>query len=508
MHNVTTNTAREAESDVSFSEESQSISLSTNLYPNYSIFEKTFAEGGPYPQEPQPQNIENHTLKLVPPGSNYSTAIINPIDLAQPTMFELGFVGRPSEESSNAEHWTADNQPLEILDLDPLSIEAWDMPAHQANQTYTGLLRFNVAGIAKSDEVEFKNFELYDGSKTGLTNDYYGAHTQPGGAYHLHYWRLGEEMDHSNKIIGYIYDNNNNAFPLMGLGTEIFSPILDSDNHLIGFESSEPLKKPTSGYEIRSDYVEARRGRNPQNGSIDMIPENAAGIFHVDYTYNGEQKSDYDQKDSYLLDAYNMGFVRIDGAVQKAYVQTEDYPYTVHTVYEPTFTTESVSEQPASETTPNPSESDITTEPISEQPASETTPNPSESDITTEPISEQPLTEAAPIQMAPRVFTLEAPSQFKKKLVDKITNFDPLTDIIEINIDSFGIDHSTTFAAGNNKRAVKKKLARQDFDFLYDQTKGGLYFNENGSDKGFGDGGFIAILKGAPDLSADNLKFI
>ena len=48
-------------------------------------------------------------------------------------------------------------------------------------------------------------------------------------------------------------------------------------------------------------------------------------------------------------------------------------------------------------------------------------------------------------------------------------------------------------------------MPKQDFDFLYDQKKGGLYFNENGSDKGFGDGGIIAILKGAPAIDSDNL---
>ena len=51
-------------------------------------------------------------------------------------------------------------------------------------------------------------------------------------------------------------------------------------------------------------------------------------------------------------------------------------------------------------------------------------------------------------------------------------------------------------------------LARKNYDFLYDQKKGGLYFNENGSDKGFGNGGIIAILKGAPNLTDDNLEFI
>ena len=104
--------------------------------------------------------------------------------------------------------------------------------------------------------------------------------------------------------------------------------------------------------------------------------------------------------------------------------------------------------------------------------------------------------------------TIVAPQKFKKKFVDKITNFNTSADTLEIDTDSFGIDRSATFAAGKNKKAVKKKLAKQDFDFLYDQKKGGLYFNENGADKGFGDGGIIAIIKGAPELTTSNLEFI
>ena len=103
---------------------------------------------------------------------------------------------------------------------------------------------------------------------------------------------------------------------------------------------------------------------------------------------------------------------------------------------------------------------------------------------------------------------LSKPNQFNKKSADKITNFNPSTDTLEIDTDSFGIDSSATFTAGANKKEVKTLLAKQDFDFLYDKKKGGLYFNENGSDKGFGDGGIIAILKGAPDLTSGNLEFI
>ena len=98
--------------------------------------------------------------------------------------------------------------------------------------------------------------------------------------------------------------------------------------------------------------------------------------------------------------------------------------------------------------------------------------------------------------------------KFKNKSADKITNFNPSTDTLEIDTDSFGIDSSATFAVGASKKEIKKVLTKQDFDFLYDQKKGGLYFNENGADKGFGDGGIIAILKGAPHLTNSNLEFV
>ena len=77
---------------------------------------------------------------------------------------------------------------------------------------------------------------------------------------------------------------------------------------------------------------------------------------------------------------------------------------------------------------------------------------------------------------------------------------------LEIDTDSFGIDGSATFL-WEQQKGHQENLAKQDFDFLYDQKKA-IYFNENGSDKGFGDGGIIAILKGAPELTASNIEFI
>ena len=105
------------------------------------------------------------------------------------------------------------------------------------------------------------------------------------------------------------------------------------------------------------------------------------------------------------------------------------------------------------------------------------------------------------------IISIMKPSNFKRKFTDKIANFNPLKSTLAINVDSFEITGSATFTTGKRKREAKK-LAKKDFDFIYDQKKGGLYFNENGTEKGFGDGGIVAILKGAPDLTESNVNFI
>ena len=105
------------------------------------------------------------------------------------------------------------------------------------------------------------------------------------------------------------------------------------------------------------------------------------------------------------------------------------------------------------------------------------------------------------------VVSINKPFSFNKKSTDKITGFNPSTDTLEISTVSFGVDSSATFAAARNKKMIKRQFDKLDIDFLYDQKDGGLYFNENGVDQGFGDGGIMAILKGAPGLTADNLVF-
>ena len=57
------------------------------------------------------------------------------------------------------------------------------------------------------------------------------------------------------------------------------------------------------------------------------------------------------------------------------------------------------------------------------------------------------------------------------------------TKALVIDTYSFGVSSSAKFAVGSNKKAFKKKHAKQDFDFLYDEKKGGLYFNLNAQAK-------------------------
>ena len=56
-------------------------------------------------------------------------------------------------------------------------------------------------------------------------------------------------------------------------------------------------------------------------------------------------------------------------------------------------------------------------------------------------------------------------------------------------------------------KTERRRAAKKDVSFIYDEKNGGLYFNENGEAKGFGGGGIIAILKGKPDLETEHFEF-
>jgi len=73
---------------------------------------------------------------------------------------------------------------------------------------------------------------------------------------------------------------------------------------------------------------------------------------------------------------------------------------------------------------------------------------------------------------------------------------------------SFSVEgiNDGTFAIASSKKELKQ-LMNSDADVVYDDRKGKLYFNENGTKKGWGkkkNGGLVAKFKGKPELTADH----
>ena len=65
-----------------------------------------------------------------------------------------------------------------------------------------------------------------------------------------------------------------------------------------------------------------------------------------------------------------------------------------------------------------------------------------------------------------------------------------------------------SFAIASSKKELKA-LMKSDAEVVYDEKKGKLYLNDNGTAKGWGAkkvGGLLATFKGKPELSADNFE--
>ena len=302
------------------------MTLTSNLYPNWNLSD----ESDHYVTTPSAQN---ETVEIIlHPDSTAS--FDNELVVYNPTFSDVAYIGRPHNSLPDFTHWDSSTPPKELLAVDMLSVEAYDMTSsHGANASYTGKLRFNVHYIGDNGLTGV----TWQSGRIPLSNDYFYAHTQPTGEYHLHGFKAGMEFDYSNKIIGYALDGH----AVMGMNTRIHSPIMDSENILSGYDPSGETKPALSGYALvgTGQLVEAR---GVDLGTTDF----PVGIFHVDHEYAPSVASD-----SHALDKYNMGYVSLtdkDGAqrVEKVYVQTQTYPYLVHTLFgENTSSTTSSSSQ-------------------------------------------------------------------------------------------------------------------------------------------------------------------
>ena len=122
------------------------------------------------------------------------------------------------------------------------------------------------------------------------------------------------------------------------------------------------------------------------------------------------------------------------------------------------------------------------------------------------PVSQTAAQDLAGTPNTRDLFTLTGAPAFGAQAADRITNFNPKEN------DKLQIDLSTFDGAVGKLNIAKKtkqvaKLAKKDIDFIYDQQAGYLYYNENGKQPGFGDGGIFAILEGKPKVGLGNFEF-
>ena len=91
-------------------------------------------------------------------------------------------------------------------------------------------------------------------------------------------------------------------------------------------------------------------------------------------------------------------------------------------------------------------------------------------------------------------------AEFSAKKVSKVKGFDA-----DASYSVEGVD-AGSFAIASNKKELKQ-LMTSDAAVVYDEKKGKLYLNDNGTAKGWGAkkvGGLIAKFKSKPELSADH----
>ena len=103
------------------------------------------------------------------------------------------------------------------------------------------------------------------------------------------------------------------------------------------------------------------------------------------------------------------------------------------------------------------------------------------------------------------------PDYFGKKGADKIMDFNSREGdqliFYSPTLPGIGDNGYLSMEAVKSKRQLKV-MAKEEAEFVYFESKGRLYYNGNGEEKGFGNkesGGLIATFAGSPQLSIDDI---
>ena len=106
-------------------------------------------------------------------------------------------------------------------------------------------------------------------------------------------------------------------------------------------------------------------------------------------------------------------------------------------------------------------------------------------------------------------FLFQNSDGFGKKAAIKIKDFssgDGDAVLVDKDIIDFGKKLKIKIVLG--KKTAFKCARKSNKDIVFNLKKGFLYFNENGKEKGWGDGGLFAKFQGAPELGADDFTIV
>ena len=111
-------------------------------------------------------------------------------------------------------------------------------------------------------------------------------------------------------------------------------------------------------------------------------------------------------------------------------------------------------------------------------------------------------------------FTFDSFESVTKQSADKIIGFNASHgDTIAVSPNAFPAltgASAISFASTRSKKEFKQ-MSKEDYDFVYFEKKGRLYFDGNGAEKNWGnssEGGLVAILKGKPELIAEDITLL
>ena len=106
-------------------------------------------------------------------------------------------------------------------------------------------------------------------------------------------------------------------------------------------------------------------------------------------------------------------------------------------------------------------------------------------------------------------FIFNTPDKFGKKGADIITDFNKAQgDQIFFSTNALpGLRANQSFVIATSKKALKA-AQKSAATLIYYKPLGQLFYDQNGSGRGFGKGGLFAILSGAPELTANDLGLL